>query len=90
VLGMSTDSIQSHAKFARKFSLQFPLLSDAQGRVCQLYGIAKTSSKGEIRARRVTFLIDEAGLIERIWDPVKASEHNKQVLEFLQTRKSSH
>ena len=83
MLGVSTDTIQSHAKFAGKFSLTFPLLADEQRTVVQLYGVAKLTSKGDIRARRVTFLIDEDGKIEKIWDPVKADEHNEQVMSFL-------
>ncbi len=86
MLGVSTDTVESHAKFVRKFSLPFPLLADTTGEVCKLYGVAKLTSKGDIRARRVTFYIDENGKIEKIWDPVKADVHNEQVLSYLRKR----
>ena len=89
VLGLSTDSPDSHLKFARKFSLTFPLLADTEAVVCQLYGASKVASKGTLRARRVTILIDENGKIEKIWDPVKASEHNEQVLRYLREREAA-
>jgi thioredoxin-dependent peroxiredoxin len=89
VLGLSTDSTDSHLKFAHKFSLPFPLLADTEAVVCQLYGVAKVTSKGNIRARRVTILIDENGKIEKIWDPVKADEHNGQVLRYLRERETT-
>ena len=89
MLGLSTDSIESHQKFAKKFSLPFPLLADTEGAVCQLYGAAKEPSKERIKARRVTFLIDRNGTIEKIWDPVKASEHNDQVLNYLRENEAA-
>ena len=89
VLGLSTDSIESHQKFANKFALPFPLLADTEAVVCQLYGAAKVASKGTLRARRVTILIDANGKIEKIWDPVKASDHNEQVLRYLREREAA-
>lgn len=89
VLGLSTDSIQSHAKFARKYDLPFPLLADPEAVVCQLYGVAKLTSKGTIRARRVTFLIDDKGRIEKLWDPVRADEHNEQVLRYIREHETA-
>ena len=75
VLGLSTDSVSSHKLFAAKFKIPFPLLADTEAVVVCSYGVAKQRSSGEIRARRVTFLIDRNGRIEKIWDPVKAAEH---------------
>jgi peroxiredoxin Q/BCP len=82
VLGVSTDTPQSHVKFAKKFSLPFPLLSDADGSVTRAYGAAAHPDLAETRARRVTFLIDEDGRIEKIWDPVSAPTHNEEVLHY--------
>jgi len=83
VLGVSTDTPQSHAKFATKFSLPFPLLADTDGSVTRAYGVAAYPDSAETRARRVTFLIDEHGTIEKIWDPVSAPTHNEDVLSYL-------
>ncbi len=83
MLGLSTDTVDSHQKFAAKFSLNFPLLADPDAVVTHLYGIPKETSSGAIRARRVTFLVSTEGTIEKIWDPVKADKHNAEVLEYL-------
>ena len=89
MLGVSTDTVESHLKFARKYSLPFPLLSDVGGKISQAYGVAKLTSKGEVRARRVSFIIDQDGKIEKLWDPVKADEHNEQVLTYLRERETA-
>jgi peroxiredoxin Q/BCP len=83
VLGASTDSVKSHEAFARKYKITFPLLADETADLCRIYGVGKTTTTGKIRARRVSFLINEQGKITKIWDPVKASEHNEQVLQYL-------
>ncbi|MCB1191650.1 MAG: peroxiredoxin [Leptospiraceae bacterium] len=58
ILGINTDSIESHKKFRDKYKLQFPLLSDKDGDVCKLY-----NAKSLIGVKRVTFLVDEKGNI---------------------------
>ncbi len=83
VLGISTDTIESHQRFAEKYSLPFPLLADTNGAVTRLYGVANNPDADHLRARRVTFLIDEEGIIEKIWDPVSAPDHNEEVLAYL-------
>ena len=90
MLGVSTDSPESHLKFIRKFSLPFLLLADTEAEVCRLYGVDRETSTGKIRARRVSFFIDETGKIEKIWDPVIAKEHNEQVLTYLLERETMH
>jgi peroxiredoxin Q/BCP len=86
VLGISTDSTESHRRFAEKLSLPYPLLSDTDARMCQDYGVEKRTTLGDLRARRVSFLLDDDGTIEKIWDPVSAEIHNEQVLGYLGTR----
>jgi peroxiredoxin Q/BCP len=83
VLGVSKDSLASHANFREKQSLPFPLLSDADSAVARAYGAfgEKTSyGKTTTGTIRSTFLIDESGRIARVWSPVKVDGHADEVL----------
>ncbi len=83
VLGVSRDSLRSHSKFAQSQSLSFPLLSDPEGLVCQQYGCWKEKSmfgKKYFGIERSTFLIDEAGVIRKIWRNVSVKGHVDEVL----------
>lgn len=64
VVGISSDSIESHKKFCRNHSLQYPVLSDSAGKVRKLYG---ASSVNGILPDRVTFLIDRKGIIHDVF-----------------------
>jgi thioredoxin-dependent peroxiredoxin len=83
VLGISTDTQASHKAFARKYSLPYPLLADTEGEMSLAYGTLKSPEPHLMRARRVSFLINEEGMIEKIWDPVSAAVHNEEVLSYL-------
>lgn len=82
VLGVSTDSVASHAKFAEKFALPFPLLSDEDHQVCEKYGVwveKKNYGKTYMGIQRATFLIDKQGKIAAAWPKVKVSGHVAEV-----------
>mgnify|MGYP001072991963 CR=1 FL=1 len=84
VLGVSADSIESHDKFAAKFGLDFPLLSDAEKIVSIAYGAwgeKNVYGKKTIGMKRMTFLIDEEGRLARVWPRVKPEGHAREVLE---------
>ena len=86
VLGVSADSVQTHAKFTTKYGLVFPLLSDTTKSVATAYGAwgeKKVRGRTVIGMRRMTFLIDEGGTIQRIWPTVKPEGHAAEVLEAL-------
>lgn len=86
VLGVSKDSVMSHNKFIDKYSLSFPLLSDPDGVVCEAYGVwGEKSMYGRtyFGIHRVTYLIDEKGIIKKIWPKVKVTGHTKEVMEAL-------
>jgi peroxiredoxin Q/BCP len=86
VLGVSADSISSHAKFAAKYSLSFPLLSDEKKEVLKAYGVWKEKSmygRKYMGIERTTFIIDEAGKIARIFSKVKVDGHTEEVLAAL-------
>jgi thioredoxin-dependent peroxiredoxin len=80
ILGVSVGNTESHARFAEKHSLPFPLLADQGGTVAKTYG--SLWSLGPIKiAKRHTFVIDPDGKIARIYRHVKASDHSRQVIE---------
>ncbi|MCE5239943.1 thioredoxin-dependent thiol peroxidase [bacterium] len=86
ILGVSVDSLDSHAKFVAKHELSFPLLSDAGALVAQAYGVWKEKNmygKRKMGVERSTFVIDRSGLIRRVWRKVKVNEHADEVLEFV-------
>lgn len=80
VLGISVDSVDSHKMFADKYKLPFPLVADLDQKITEKYGVYNEKWK---MARRVTFIIDEKGIIARIFDPVKPDGHPKEVLDAL-------
>jgi len=84
VLGISKDSVASHEKFRDKHGLSVPLLSDAEGSVCEDYGVWKEKSmygKKFMGIERSTFLVDGEGRIARAWHKVKVPGHAEEVLE---------
>jgi peroxiredoxin Q/BCP len=86
VLGVSFDNLTSHSKFADKFSLPFPLLSDESQAVSKAYGVYKLKQmygKEYWGIERTTFLIDKQGRIAKIYPKVKVDEHHHQVLKDL-------
>lgn len=89
VLGVSTQDAASHAAFARKFALDFPLLADTGGRVGRAYGVLGGAGLlSKLRsalgfARRVTFVIDERGRIAHVIDKPDVSRHAEEVLALL-------
>ena len=86
MLGVSKDSISSHLKFCQKKELTINLLSDEEGEVCEAYGVwqeKKNYGKTYMGIVRSTFLIDENGIIEAIWSPVRVKDHAQTVLNAL-------
>ena len=81
ILGVSADDQESHAAFAKKFSLPFPLLADPDRTIIDAYGV-RMAVIGI--AKRVTFIIDRDGIVRNILTDVKTSEHDKQVLALLE------
>jgi peroxiredoxin Q/BCP len=86
VLGVSKDSLGSHERFREKYGLPFDLLSDPDNAVATAYGAfgEKTMyGKKVMGTIRSTFLIDENGVIEAVWSPVRVKGHAEQVLAVL-------
>jgi peroxiredoxin Q/BCP len=86
VVGVSTDSVESHKKFKKKFDLNFPLLADTDKKIVEAYGTWKEKSmygKKYMGIERTTFVIDEQGKISHVFPKVKVDQHYDQVLDAL-------
>ena len=86
VMGVSKDSIQSHNKFRDKHGLNFILLSYPEKTVHMAYdawGEKKLYGKVSLGTIRKTFLIDENGSIEKIWNKVAVATHGEDVVKYL-------
>jgi thioredoxin-dependent peroxiredoxin len=78
ILGVSNDDQASHQAFTEKYSLNFPLLVDTDGTICDAYGVPHDGGP-----RRVTFLIDTSGRIARVWEKVAVLTHRADVSEAI-------
>lgn len=86
VYGVSKDDLNSHAKFADKYELPFTLISDEDGSICEAFGTWGEKSlygKKYMGIERATFLIDDKGIIRRIWRNVKVKDHAEEVLDAI-------
>jgi thioredoxin-dependent peroxiredoxin len=89
VLGVSVDDVGSHAKFAEKYHVPFPLLADSTTSTAKDYGVLATHLTMTY-ARRETFLIDPQGKIAKHYKDVDPKENSTQVLADLAALKQSH
>ncbi len=78
VFGVSTDSVESHRKFADKFELNFPLLSDKNKTICKAFGVPAL-----LAAKRVTFVVKN-GKVVYVDPDVKADGHSEDLLKALE------
>ncbi|PIR93951.1 thioredoxin-dependent thiol peroxidase [Candidatus Falkowbacteria bacterium CG10_big_fil_rev_8_21_14_0_10_39_11] len=86
VLGVSADSVDSHGKFAGKFKLPFPILSDEKRTVIEKYGAWQLKinfGKKYYGIKRMSVLVDPKGNVAKIYKVVKPAEHAAQVLRDL-------
>jgi len=82
VIGVSLDSVESHKKFADKYNLPFPLISDKEKRIATAYGVLKDTGTS---ASRVTFIIDKSGRIAKVFPKVDVTKHTEEVVGALKT-----
>ena len=84
LLGVSADKELKQKKFADKFNLPFPLLADTERTILNSFGVwgpKKFMGKEYDGIHRMTFILDEDGVIERVIDKVKTKTHAEQILE---------
>ncbi len=88
ILGVSAQGTESHQRFTEKFSLNFSLLADTDLTVAKAYGVAGSGLSGLLRSvvkvsERVTFVIDEKGVISHVIDDPNCADHGAEVLAVL-------
>ena len=86
IIGVSKDSMKSHEKFINKYKLPFELISDEEGRLLDAFGVWKEKSmygKTFMGIERTTFLINEKGVIEQVWNKVSVDGHIEDILSKL-------
>lgn len=87
IVGVSPDTSQAQAKFKQKFDLPFTLLADTDHKAAEAYGVWKEKSmygKKYMGIERTTFLIDQNGIIQRIFPKVKVEGHAAEVLAAIE------
>jgi peroxiredoxin Q/BCP len=85
VIGVSTDSVESHRIFAEQHGLPFPLLADTRGDLAEAFGVLEGGMAG-----RATFVLDRDGRVARAFREVMPRGHAQQVLNFVRTLLESH
>jgi peroxiredoxin Q/BCP len=80
IVGVSLDSTDSHKKFASKYGLKFPLISDKEKKIATAYGVLRDTGTS---TNRVTFVIDKKGQVAKIFPKVDVTKHTEEVVEVL-------
>jgi peroxiredoxin Q/BCP len=86
IVGVSPDDVKSHRKFADKYGLEFTLLADSEHALCEAVGVWVEKSmygKKYMGVERTTFVLDENGIIERVYRKVKPQGHADEVLSSI-------
>ena len=78
LLGVSFDTVEENADFARKYALDYPLLCDTQREIGIKYGACQ--DKADLYAQRIAYLIDEKGLVEEVYAQVDARTFPEHIL----------
>jgi thioredoxin-dependent peroxiredoxin len=86
IVGVSPDSENSHRKFIEKFGLKFNLIADSEKEILKAYGVwgeKMNYGKTYMGVIRTTYVIDEQGIIEKIFAKVDTKEHTNQIVKEL-------
>ncbi len=84
ILGISPDDTASHRKFREKFDLPFPLLADPEHKIIDKYGVwgpKKLYGREYTGLHRTTFLVDEKGIIRKIFFRPRNKQHAEEIME---------
>jgi thioredoxin-dependent peroxiredoxin len=88
VLGVSVDDQKKHKKFVEKYNLPFRLLADTEKKIVEDYGVwgkKKFMGREYMGTNRVTYLINEKGIIEKVFPTVKPEQHADELLTLLKS-----
>ena len=77
VFGISSDSVESHKKFAEKFQLPFTLLSDPKKEIIEKYG-----ADGALYTKRISYLVGQNGMIEKVYPEVDPTTHGAEIVRI--------
>ena len=86
ILGISPNTVKSHQKFQKKHDLPFTLLADETHKVCELYeawGLKKFMGREYNGVFRTTYIIDGDGMVSKVYENVKPTDHAREILDFL-------
>ena len=86
LFGISADGLESHDKFISKYQLNFPLLSDEEKQMSSQYGAwgeKVVYGKKTVGMNRMTFLINEDGILVKVWEKVTPEGHAEEVLQAI-------
>jgi len=92
VLGVSTDSVESHQRFRDKYQLNFSLLSDPDHKVSQRYGAWREKNmygKKSMGIQRSTFWIGPDGKVVRVWKRVQVDAHDESILQAIRSHQEA-
>ena len=84
IIGVSKDSVKKHDNFIAKHDLNFTLVSDTSGEVCETFGVwveKNLYGRKYMGIERSTFLIDKTGVIQEVWRKVRVKGHVGKVLD---------
>ena len=87
VLGVSPDDEKKHKKFEKKFDLPFTLVADPAKKIIDMYGVwgeKNLYGRKYMGLRRTTFLIDEKGIIKKIFKKPRSKMHSEEILKAWQ------
>lgn len=89
VIGISKDGVKSHSNFATKYELPFILVADPERKAIEAFDVwqeKKLYGKVGMGVVRATYVIDENGMIEKVYEKVKPDKNAEEILEYLQNR----
>lgn len=84
IIGVSKDAEKSHSKFKEKYGLNFDLIADEDGKLCEAFGVWQEKSfmgKKYMGIVRSTFLANADGVIKKVWRNLKVDGHMEEVLK---------
>lgn len=84
IIGVSPDDEKSHQKFGKKFDLPFPLVADTEKKIIDKYGVwgeKQLYGRTYMGLHRTTFLIDEKGVIRKIFLKPRSKQHAEEIVE---------
>lgn len=81
IVGVSQDDVQSHKDFCQKYSFTIELLADTEAHLLKSAGVGQQEYKGTMYWNRTTFLIDQNGVLQKVYENVKPDGHEQMLLE---------